>query len=49
MFTQEELQRAAERLTAAGTPYLGKTLYEGERHKVVVLPFLYGHKEHGLA
>lgn len=49
MFTQEELQKAAERLVAAGTPYLGKTLYEGEGHKIVVLPFLRGHKERGLA
>lgn len=49
MFTQEELQKAAERLAAAGTPYLGKTLYEGEGHKIVVLPFLRGHKERGLA
>lgn len=49
MYTQEELQKAAERLAAAGTPYLGKTLYEGEGHKIVVLPFLRGHKERGLA
>lgn len=49
MYTQEELQKAAERLAATGTPYLGKTLYEGEGHKIVVLPFLRGHKERGLA
>lgn len=49
MYTQEDLQEAAERLVVAGTPYLGKTLYEGEGHKVVVLPFLRGHKERGLA
>lgn len=49
MYTQEELQKAAERLAATGTPYLGRTLYEGEGHKIVVLPFLRGHKERGLA
>jgi len=25
MYTQEELQKAAERLAATGTPYLGRT------------------------
>ena len=49
MFTQEELQKAAERLAAAGTPYLGKTLYKGKKHKVVVLSWFYAHKERGLA
>ena len=49
MYTQEELQKAAERLAAAGTPYLGKTLYEGEGHKVIVLSWFYAHKERGLA
>ena len=49
MYTQEELQKAAERLAAAGTPYLGKTLYEGKGHKVIVLSWFYAHKERGLA
>lgn len=29
MYTQEELQKAAERLAAAGTPYLGKPSMKG--------------------
>lgn len=49
MYTQEELQKAAERLAAAGTPYLGKTLYEGKKHKVIVLPFFHWNKRRGLA
>ena len=49
MFTQEELQKAAERLATAGTPYLGKTLYKGKKHKVVVLSWFYAHTERGLA
>ena len=48
MFTQEELQKAAERLAAAGTPYFGKTLYEGEGHKVVVRPYFHGAVDKGL-
>lgn len=48
MYTQEELQKAAERLAAAGTPYLGKTLYEGEGHKVVVRPYFHGALDRGL-
>lgn len=49
MYAQEELQKTAERLAAAGTPYLGKTLYEGKKHKVIVLSWFYAHKERGLA
>lgn len=48
MYTQEELQKAAERLAAAGTPYLGKTLYEGEGHKVAVRPYFHGAVDKGL-
>lgn len=49
MYTQEELNKVAERLAVAGNPYLGKTLYEGGGHKVVVLPFFHGRKTCGLA
>ena len=48
MYTQEELQKAAERLAAADTSYLGKTLYEGEGHKVVVRPYFHGAVDTGL-
>ncbi|MBF1706393.1 MAG: hypothetical protein HXO80_06980, partial [Selenomonas sp.] len=48
MYTQEELQKAAERLAATGTPYLGRTLYEGEGHKVVVRPYFHGAVDKGL-
>lgn len=48
MYTQEELQKAAERLAATGTPYLGRTLYEGEGHKVVVRPYFHGAVDTGL-
>ena len=48
MYTQEELQKAAERLAATGTSYLGKTLYEGEGHKVVVRPYFHGTVDKGL-
>jgi hypothetical protein len=48
MYTQEELQKAAERLAAAGTPYLGKTLYEGEGHKIIVRPYFHGTVDKGL-
>lgn len=48
MYTQKEMQKAAERLAAAGTPYLGKTLYEGEGHKVVVRPYFHGAVDKGL-
>ena len=42
MYTVEELKAAADRLAAAGTPYLGKTLYEGEGHKIIVRPYFHG-------
>lgn len=48
MYTQKEMQKATERLAAAGTPYLGKTLYEGEGHKVVVRPYFHGAVDKGL-
>ena len=48
MYTMEELKAAADRLAAAGTPYLGKTLYEGEGHKVVVRPYFSGARDRGL-
>lgn len=48
MYTMEELKAAAERLAAAGTPYLGKTLYVGEGHKIVVRPYFDGRLDRGL-
>ena len=48
MYTQEELQKAADHLVEVGTPYLGKTLYEGEGHKVVIRPYFHGAVDKGL-
>lgn len=48
MYTMEELKAAAARLASAGTPYLGKTLYEGEGHKIVVRPYFEGRLDRGL-
>lgn len=49
MYNIDELEKEAERLQKHGTPYLGKVLYKGKRHKVVVLPFLLCRKTCGLA
>ena len=48
MYTVEELKAAADRLEMMGCE-LGKTLYEGEGKKFVVLPAFHGDKEKGLA
>ena len=48
MYTVEELKAAADRLKMMGCE-LGKTLYEGEGKKFVVLPAFHGEKEKGLA
>ena len=48
MYTVEELKAAADRLEMMGCE-LGKTLYEGEGKKFVVLPAFHGNKEKGLA
>ena len=49
MYTKEELKAAAEHLAATGETYLGKTLYEGEGRKVVVLQGFHGSMDRGLA
>ena len=48
MYTVEELKAAADRLEMMGCE-LGKTLYEGEGKKFVVLHAFHGDKEKGLA
>ena len=48
MYTVEELKTAADRLEMMGCE-LGKTLYEGEGKKFVVLHAFHGDKEKGLA
>jgi hypothetical protein len=49
MYTLEELKAAADRLRTTGNTYLGKTLYEGEGRKVVVLQGFRGSMDRGLA
>lgn len=49
MYTLEELRAAADRLRTTGNTYLGKTLYEGEGRKVVVLQGFHGSMDRGLA
>ena len=49
MYTLEELKAAADRLRTTGNTYLGKTLYEGEGRKVVVLQGFHGSMDRGLA
>lgn len=48
MYTMEELKAASDHLKMMGCE-LGKTLYEGEGKKFVVLPAFHGDKEEGLA
>ena len=48
MYTMEELKAASDHLKMMGCE-LGKTLYEGEGKKFVVLPAFHGDKEKGLA
>lgn len=48
MYTVEELKAASDHLKMMGCE-LGKTLYEGEGKKFVVLPAFHGDKEKGLA
>lgn len=49
MYTLEELKAAADHLRTTGNTYLGKTLYEGEGRKVVVLQGFHGSMDRGLA
>lgn len=49
MYTLEELKAAADHLRTTGNTYLGKTLYEGEGRKVIVLQGFHGSMDRGLA